>query len=53
MSDEKIKELRAAAAAAEAAYRVAAAANDAAYRVVDAAWNEYQAALEAEKGGKP
>ena len=45
MTDTKIKELRVAAAAAEAAYRVAAAANDAAYRVVDAAWNAYQAEI--------
>jgi len=65
MSDEKIKELR---AAYDAAQRVADAANLAAYRVTYsatsrvaatdadrvavAAWDEYQSALKA-KGGKP
>jgi len=46
MSDEKIKELR---AAYDAAQRVAATDAD---RVAVAAWDEYQSALKA-KGGKP
>ena len=61
---DTIKELRVAYADAETqcaaalgAYRNAAAddadAYHAAQRVADAAWKAYQAALEAEKGGKP
>ena len=61
---DKIKALRDAYKAAETqcaaalgAYRNAAAddadAYHAAQRVADAAWNEYQAALKAEKDGQP
>jgi len=52
MSDEKIKELRAASDDAySAAYRVADAAT-AADRVAVAAWDEYQSALKAKGGGE-